>query len=83
MIYHNAANRPCFEASGVTIRNWYRRHRHQKVLRFLSEVDANLPRGPEVHLVIDNYGTHKVSKVHVVSAIPAIMSISRPRAEVG
>jgi hypothetical protein len=50
-------------ASGVTISNCYRRHRHQEFLRFLSEVDANLPRGLDVHLVMDNYGTHKVSKV--------------------
>jgi transposase len=50
-------------ASGVTISNCYRRHRHQEFLRFLNEVDANLPRGLEVHLVMDNYGTHKVSKV--------------------
>jgi transposase len=50
-------------ASGVTISNCYRRHRHQEFLRFLSEVDAHLPRGLEVHLVMDNYGTHKVNKV--------------------
>ena len=32
-------------ASGVTISNCYRRHRHQEFLRFLSDIDANLPRG--------------------------------------
>ena len=50
-------------ASGVTISNCYRRHRHQEFLRFLNDVDANLPRGLDVHLVMDNYGTHKVNKV--------------------
>ena len=50
-------------ASGVTISNCYRRHRHQEFLRFLSDVDASLPRGLDVHLVMDNYGTHKVKKV--------------------
>jgi hypothetical protein len=50
-------------ASGVTIRNCYRRHRHQEFLRFLNDIEANLPRGLDVHLVIDNYGTHKVTKV--------------------
>src|SRR5262252_908391 len=50
-------------ASGVTISNCYRRHRHQEFLRFLNEVDANLPRGLDIHLVMENYGTHKVSKV--------------------
>lgn len=50
-------------ASGVTISNCYRRHRHQEFLRFLNEIEANLPEGFEVHLVMDNYGTHKVGKV--------------------
>ena len=50
-------------ASGVTISNCYRRHRHQEFLRFLGDVDASLPRGLDVHLVMDNYGTHKVKKV--------------------
>ena len=50
-------------ASGVTISSCYRRHRHQEFLRFLNDIDANLPGGFEVHLVMDNYGTHKVNKV--------------------
>jgi transposase len=50
-------------ASGVTISTCYRRHRHQEFLRFLNEIDENLPTGLDVHLVMDNYGTHKVSKV--------------------
>ncbi len=50
-------------ASGVTISNCYRRHRHQEFLRFLNDIDANLPSGFPVHLVMDNYGTHKVVKV--------------------
>lgn len=50
-------------ASGVTISTCYRRHRHQEFLRFLNEVDENLPTGLDVHLVMDNYGTHKVTKV--------------------
>ena len=50
-------------ASGVTISSCYRRHRHQEFLRFLKDVEANLPRGFDVHLVMDNYGTHKVTKV--------------------
>lgn len=50
-------------ASGVTISSCYRRHRHQEFLRFLNDIDANLPDSHEVHLVMDNYGTHKVNKV--------------------
>jgi transposase len=52
-------------ASGVTISSCYRRHRHQEFLRFLNDIDANLPGGLEVHLVMDNYGTHKVNKVRM------------------
>ena len=50
-------------ASGVTIGSCYRRHRHQEFLRFLNEIDDSLPAGLSVHLVMDNYGTHKVTKV--------------------
>jgi transposase len=50
-------------ASGVTISNCYRRHRHQEFLRFLNEIEDNLPANLDVHLVMDNYGTHKVAKV--------------------
>ena len=50
-------------ASGVTIRTCYRRHRHQEFLRFLAEIEANLPSGFYVHIVMDNYGTYKVAKV--------------------
>jgi len=38
-------------ASGVTISNCYRRHWHQGFLRFLNDIDENLPAGFEVHLV--------------------------------
>jgi len=50
-------------ASGITISSCYRRHRHQEFLRFLNDIDANLSAGFEVHLVMDNYGTHKVNPV--------------------
>jgi transposase len=50
-------------ASGITIGSCYRRHRHQAFLRFLNDIDTNLPAGFDVHLVMDNYGTHKVTKV--------------------
>jgi transposase len=50
-------------ASGVTISTCYRRHRHQEFLRFLNQIEESLPVGLDVHLVMDNYGTHKVVKV--------------------
>jgi transposase len=39
------------------------RHRHQEFLGFLRHLDANVLAGLEVHLIADNYGTHKHPKV--------------------
>lgn len=52
-------------ATGEVIGKCHRRHRHQEFLRFLDELDARLVRGPgvEVHLVLDNYATHKTPAV--------------------
>jgi len=50
-------------ASGVTISTCYRQHRHQEFLRFLHQIEGSLPKGLDVHLVMDNYGTHKVTQV--------------------
>ncbi|HEX6809127.1 MAG TPA: IS630 family transposase [Gemmatimonadaceae bacterium] len=36
-----------------------RRHRHQEFLAFLRDLDANVPPDLAVHLILDNYGTHK------------------------
>jgi hypothetical protein len=36
-----------------------RRHRHQEFLAFLNHVEANVPATLDVHLILDNYGTHK------------------------
>ena len=52
-------------ATGQVIGTCYRRHRHQEFLKFLKLVDAQLPKEPgvEIHLVMDNYGTHKTPAV--------------------
>jgi putative transposase len=39
------------------------RHRHQEFLAFLRDVDRNVPPDLDVHLILDNYGTHKHHKV--------------------
>ena len=39
------------------------RHRHQEWLKFLRVIDRVTPRGPEIHLIADNYATHKHPKV--------------------
>jgi transposase len=39
------------------------RHRHQEFLSFLNHLDRNIPAGLAIHLIADNYGTHKHPKV--------------------
>ena len=39
------------------------RHRHQEFLSFLKHIDANVPPDLDIHLVVDNYSTHKHAKV--------------------
>jgi transposase len=49
--------------SGSVIAHHYRRHRHQEFLRFLKLIDAAVPTDLDLHLVLDNYATHKTPKV--------------------
>jgi transposase len=39
------------------------RHRHQEFLKFLRQLDREFPEELELHLVLDNYGTHKTPQV--------------------
>jgi putative transposase len=50
-------------ASGQVLTLCQRRHRHQEFLRFLSHIDRHVPPELDIHLVVDNYATHKHSKV--------------------
>lgn len=34
------------------------RHRHQEFLRFLRTINRQTPKGLDLHLIVDNYGTH-------------------------
>ena len=50
-------------ASGEVIGRSFRRHRHQEALRFLREVEKAVPPEQDIHIVLDNYATHKHEKV--------------------
>jgi transposase len=50
-------------ATGTVIGECHRRHRHQEFLKFLKRLDAQLPATGDVHIIMDNYGTHKQPKV--------------------
>ena len=49
---------------GRVIGQCYERHRHQEFLKFLRRLDQEFPGDTPLHLVMDNYGTHKHPKVH-------------------
>jgi putative transposase len=46
-------------ATGHVLARCKTRHRHQEYLSFLKHVDANVPQDLDIHLVVDNYSTHK------------------------
>ncbi len=48
---------------GDVIWQMHRKHRHQEFVRFLQTIDERIPPGIDVHLVLDNYATHKTPRV--------------------
>ncbi|MCG2723094.1 MAG: IS630 family transposase [Thermodesulfovibrionales bacterium] len=50
-------------AQGKVIGQCYARHRHQEFLKFLNRLDNEFPVEMKLHVVMDNYGTHKHPKV--------------------
>ena len=48
---------------GKVIGQCYSRHRHQEFLKFLQRLDEEFPGDVPLHLIMDNYGTHKQPKV--------------------
>lgn len=50
-------------ATGRVIGKCFPRHRATEFRRFLDEIEANVPRDLDVHLVMDNYATHKTDLI--------------------
>ena len=48
-------------ATGFVIGKCYRRHRAREFLDFLKEIDRCVPEGLDIHVVMDNYATHKTA----------------------
>ena len=44
---------------GTVIAQCQPRHRYQEFLRFLNQIERSVPKQRAIHLVLDNYGTHK------------------------
>ena len=62
-------------ATGQMIGKCFPRHRASEFRRFLGEIEANVHKDLDVHLVMDNYATHKTP---LIRACPA----KRPRSHV-
>lgn len=50
-------------ATGAVIGKCYKRHRSTEFLDFLKQIDTAVSKGRNVHLVMDNYATHKTPKI--------------------
>jgi transposase len=50
-------------ATGTVIGQTQRKHRHQEFLRFLKTIDKATPADLQLHLVLDNYATHKTPAI--------------------
>ena len=48
---------------GTVIGRCMQKHRHQEFLRFLNTVEREVPAGKVIHVILDNYATHKHPKV--------------------
>jgi transposase len=48
---------------GTVLGRCMQRHRHQEFLRFLNTIEGAVPAGKVIHVILDNYGSHKHPKV--------------------
>jgi len=51
-------------ASGKVIGSLHRRHRASEFRQFLERIDAEVPDNLAIHLILDNYATHKTPAIH-------------------
>ena len=67
-------------ATGKVIAECHQRQRAREFRQFLNTIEATVPADLDIHLVLDNYGTHKAPTIkRWLRNIPAIPCISRPR----
>ena len=50
-------------ATGRVIGQFHRRHRAAEFLKFLERIDSHVPTELDIHLILDNYGTHKTPRI--------------------
>ena len=49
--------------TGRVIGQCHRRHRSVEFRKFLDTIEASVPAGLDMHLIVDNYGTHKTALI--------------------
>ncbi|UCF57851.1 MAG: transposase [Deltaproteobacteria bacterium] len=49
-------------ATGTVLSKCYKRHRHQEFINLLNLINRNVPRDKDIHIITDNYSTHKHEK---------------------
>src|SRR5690606_27646719 len=62
-------------ATGKVLGKLKRRHRSTEFISFLRHIDSQVPQDLDVHLILDNYGTHKTEKVKKLVATPPEVSL--------
>src|SRR4030081_598402 len=50
-------------ASGFVIGKCYKRHRAAEFLDFIKQIDAQVPKDLDVHIIMDDYATHKTAAI--------------------
>jgi putative transposase len=50
-------------ATGTVLSQCRKRHRHQEYLAFLRQIDTSVPAQLDIHVIVDNYATHKHARV--------------------
>jgi len=71
-------------ATGKVIGTCMKKHRHQEWIRFLNLVKESVPAEGAVHVICDNYATHKHAKVQAwQKRNPHLISISHPPVGLG
>jgi len=66
-------------ATGKVIGECLPRHRATEFLRFLKKIDLDTPARLDLHLILDNYSTHKTLREALAQAPPAVQACTSRR----
>jgi hypothetical protein len=64
---------------GTVLGRCMQRHRHQEFLRFLDTIEGTVPAGKVIHVILDNYGSHKHRRAGSPGIRGSSFTTRRPR----